>query len=572
MNIKQLFLSSLLCLFTTSTAEAQTQWRIQTLVGVAPTSAGGGNVDWTAQKNDTALLDDPMSITIDPSHHKLYFTDGGTRIVWPGTPEFAEHYVGAKVNVFDFGTSNVVQYVERRPVATAPVSGDFRWNVVGGLTNPWHLQAANDGMLYVSEICAYDDPTISQQTVTVPYSPGVVDTRCGGAAFSNALTSNGITPYSADYNRISQVDPSTGIVKTFAGGNIHEWSPPQTYQDPSVAGGYNHIFGLGYYFNQNSSSSYHEIVVGEFMNEFSNTHSPLYEGTIGIVTSLFHYSSGSWPRPYTPFSAWISGYQPDSSTYGWGGSALRDSMQEVLDVAVDPRNGDIWVLEKRWIKRIDRTSGPLSGVGSSADTINFLSGKNGFEWSGFQNAGMVFDTSGNIYVAFGGEHVVVRFKTSDPTFHEVIAGQQGVPGNTFDECTFAVNDLLNNPTDLAWYDGKLYVVEQGNDRIRVIEPDTQNYVCDPAISSAPPPPPSGPVCECGDGIHQPICGEQCDDGNSVNGDGCNNDCRIFSLPPTESVCGDGVVSGLEQCDDGNNMPGDGCDPYCMFEPGYIPEE
>ncbi|KAK9318955.1 hypothetical protein V1517DRAFT_342179 [Lipomyces orientalis] len=31
---------------------------------------------------------------------------------------------------------------------------------------------------------------------------------------------------------------------------------------------------------------------------------------------------------------------------------------------------------------------------------------------------------------------------------------------------------------------------------------------------------------CGDGIVQPRLGEQCDDGNNVNGDGCSSNCTI----------------------------------------------
>jgi len=54
---------------------------------------------------------------------------------------------------------------------------------------------------------------------------------------------------------------------------------------------------------------------------------------------------------------------------------------------------------------------------------------------------------------------------------------------------------------------------------------------------------------CGDGIRQ--AGETCDDGNSVDTDGCRNDC---------TRCGDGVVQPEdgEQCDDGNDVAGDGC--------------
>ena len=74
------------------------------------------------------------------------------------------------------------------------------------------------------------------------------------------------------------------------------------------------------------------------------------------------------------------------------------------------------------------------------------------------------------------------------------------------------------------------------------------------------------VAVCGDGIVDP--GEQCDDGNNINGDGCQADC---SLPR----CGDGILDPGEQCDDGNNINGDGCQgdcslPFCgdgILDPG-----
>ena len=61
--------------------------------------------------------------------------------------------------------------------------------------------------------------------------------------------------------------------------------------------------------------------------------------------------------------------------------------------------------------------------------------------------------------------------------------------------------------------------------------------------------------ECGDSMLSP--GEQCDDGNMDNGDGCNAMCR------RESFCGDNVVDEGEVCDDGNNASGDGCRADCQ---------
>jgi cysteine-rich repeat protein len=69
----------------------------------------------------------------------------------------------------------------------------------------------------------------------------------------------------------------------------------------------------------------------------------------------------------------------------------------------------------------------------------------------------------------------------------------------------------------------------------------------------PPPPPS-----CGNGKLEQ--GEQCDDGNTVSGDGCSSTCTI------EPVCGNGKLEAGEQCDDGNTVDGDGCSHSCTLEP------
>jgi cysteine-rich repeat protein len=62
---------------------------------------------------------------------------------------------------------------------------------------------------------------------------------------------------------------------------------------------------------------------------------------------------------------------------------------------------------------------------------------------------------------------------------------------------------------------------------------------------------------CGDTIVQ--LGEECDDGNLINGDGCEDDCTVTP------VCGDGSIQLGEECDDGGTVNGDGCDSTCQFE-------
>ena len=69
-----------------------------------------------------------------------------------------------------------------------------------------------------------------------------------------------------------------------------------------------------------------------------------------------------------------------------------------------------------------------------------------------------------------------------------------------------------------------------------------------------------PQPRCGDGMVN--AGEQCDDGNLLDDDGCSANCTT-EVPQTR--CGDGAVNAGEQCDDGNLLDNDGCSATCMLE-------
>ena len=63
---------------------------------------------------------------------------------------------------------------------------------------------------------------------------------------------------------------------------------------------------------------------------------------------------------------------------------------------------------------------------------------------------------------------------------------------------------------------------------------------------------------CGNSVSDP--GEQCDDGNSTDGDGCDSNC-------TPTACGNAIVTIGEACDDGNTVDGDGCSSTCEDQGG-----
>ena len=65
---------------------------------------------------------------------------------------------------------------------------------------------------------------------------------------------------------------------------------------------------------------------------------------------------------------------------------------------------------------------------------------------------------------------------------------------------------------------------------------------------------------CGNGIVDAATGEVCDDGNTMDGDGCS------ALCDSDETCGNGVVDVAtgEQCDDGNTTDGDGCQGTCLL--------
>jgi fibro-slime domain-containing protein len=97
---------------------------------------------------------------------------------------------------------------------------------------------------------------------------------------------------------------------------------------------------------------------------------------------------------------------------------------------------------------------------------------------------------------------------------------------------------------------------------------------EPGFSCVKPGEPCRPVARCGDGLR--VFPEQCDQGDlNGQGKGCSAGCKIeigwkcddgSPSACTTTTCGDNNIEGAEGCDDGNSMPFDGCSSDCQNEP------
>ena len=70
---------------------------------------------------------------------------------------------------------------------------------------------------------------------------------------------------------------------------------------------------------------------------------------------------------------------------------------------------------------------------------------------------------------------------------------------------------------------------------------------------------------CGDDLT--VGSEACDDGNTVSCDDCSSDCRTVESDAAP-VCGSGDLCGGEECDDGNIKEDDGCSSGCTVQSGW----
>jgi len=166
------------------------------------------------------------------------------------------------------------------------------------------------------------------------------------------------------------------------------------------------------------------------------------------------------------------------------------------------------------------------------------------------------------YVFFGeAEFSALSFSTLDFAFAAVLA-TGGVSEDKF-QCSAGTRPLCNVDADCPegtcelvatspYYLGTI-LLEATSDACGMFTVDLDHdgnftFLADALGTHLP-----GPIID-------PLTIEFGGQGEDCNGNGVPDECDT-------PVCGDGCVMGTEECDDGNTEPGDGCDENCRFEPG-----
>jgi cysteine-rich repeat protein len=156
-------------------------------------------------------------------------------------------------------------------------------------------------------------------------------------------------------------------------------------------------------------------------------------------------------------------------------------------------------------------------------------------------------------VPFCGDGLCQLSVGEDPCTCEIDCGPPLPLEGPEPECTDGADNDCDGLVDCADPDCAIYPICGGPCGDGICDPGVPENPCNCEVDCGPPHP-IEPLGLCADGIDNDCDGFiDCDDPD------CTAD------PACGAVCGNGVIEGAEECDDGNTNDGDGCSSTCTLE-------
>jgi cysteine-rich repeat protein len=503
--------------------------------------------------------------------------------------------------IADWMTGKIRKVDGATQIISTFVGGGFAFAVDGAIAtdirlgNPTGIGLDPAGNLFVQSGAALIRVDVSTATITVLAGGGSGQVVDGGPAISAAVLaydvaadeSGNVFIADEEFSLIRRVDALSGIITTVAGNGSFGYGGDG---GPASQGQLNQPSGIAFdprgdlYIADTSnhrvrhvtaSSGMIETIAGTGSMGFAGDGGPARDALLNSPSALVVDQDGAVYvadrdngriRRIDPVNAKITTFAGGGPccAYGDGGPATEARLNKPNGLAFD-RDGNLFIADL-WagtVRRVDAVTQIIttvagggayyvgdnvpateSYIGEAAAVAvdpsgNLFIGDVNFGFirrvdaetkiittltpvrpGQFKPNSIVLDGHGGLLVADTTDDTIWRIDLATRTF-SAIAGNLG-GGFNGDERP-ATTALLNWPSGLAFDpSGNLFVADQRNNRIRWI--DHPGY--------------------CGDG--QLDGGEECDDGNNVNGDGCDQNC-------TRPRCGNGVIDPGEECDTGQEL-------------------